>query len=535
METNNTKKTGNNKRKRLFIYLVLLLGVIWLTGNIVSAGGNLVLQAKKITYILRLIQQVYVEEPELDKLCEGAIEGMLKRLDPHSTYIPTKEQERISERDIGEFEGIGISFVIQNELITVMSPINGTPAERLGVRAGDRIIEIDDISAFGITNEEVFKKLRGPKGTSVKIKVARDGVPEPIEFTIIRDKIPIRSVLSSFMLNDKTGYIMLNQFMATSTKELNDAITVLESEGMNQLIFDLRNNGGGRLSQAVAVADLFIPEGHTLVSRKGRTGREDSVYTSTSSSTRNMFDLIILINTGSASASEIVSGAVQDLDRGLIAGTTSFGKGLVQYPYRLNDGAVIRLSTAHWFTPSGRLVQRPYDKGRGEYYAVRYGSRDDSTDVEELNEDYEKFYTLEGREIHPYDGIIPDIEIKPLLNTVGTARLINARILFNLAEKLVKEKNLTMGDFNDFLNNFQVTDEDLSPLIEMAEEKELIYNEELLQKDILLLKREVKADIAQLLWNDQSNYYQVRISNDNVIQEALKLFEKAGEISQRWQ
>jgi len=509
----------------------MLITGIWVSAKLLPAAGNLVSEARKITAIMRLIQQAYVEDPDLSRLSEGAIEGMLKRLDPHSVYITPKKQQEFSERDVGEFEGIGISFVIQNELITVISPITGTPSERLGIHSGDRIVEIDGVSAYGITNDEVFKKLRGPKGTTVTIKVVREGVAEPLDFTIVRDKIPIKSVWSSFMLDDSTGYIMLNQFMATSTTELEEALQKLEAAGMIRLIFDLRNNQGGRLSEAVSVADKFIPGGHTIVSRSGRTEKENRVYTSTDESTHPMFNLIVLINDGSASASEIVSGAIQDLDRGLLIGSRTFGKGLVQYPYQLNDGGVIRLSTAHWFTAKGRLIQRPYDKGRGEYYAIRYK---DPEEVKE-SEDREMFETLGGREVFQFNGIEPDVEVEPGTITGATARLRSERILFNFAENYKKKHNLEDSiDFRDFMHNFSIEEDDLKGLIDLASERDITYPEEALEKDRDYLKRQVKSDLAQLIWNSQDYYYMVFTASDRVVLKAMEMFDKAEEISAIW-
>ncbi len=533
-----TRNPDSGKRsRRVFnatLFIVLAIAIFWISTRLVNASGNLVMQARKITSIMKLIQEAYVKEPDLDVLAEGAIEGMLKRLDPHSIYIPYEQQKEISERDVGEFEGIGISFVIQNELITVISPINGTPAERLGLRSGDRIIEIDGVNAYGITTDEVFKKLRGPKGTTVDIKVAREGYPEPLDFTIVRDKIPINSITASFMIDDSTGYIQLTQFMQTTSEELETALLDLESKGMTRLIFDLRNNEGGRLTQAVEVADKFIPGGKVIVSREGRINSNDSTYISTNEATHPLFDLIALINGGSASASEIVSGAIKDLDRGLIAGTNSFGKGLVQYPYQMRDGAVIRLSTAHWFTPSGRLVQRPYDKGRGEYYAVHYRDENESEDEESENNG-EVFYSLAGRELYSLSGITPDVEIEPILPTVATARLISGRVLFTYAEKLIKDKGLEPdGNFDEFIVNFDLTEDELKGLIQYAKDKDYIYTDEIFEKDKDYLARSIEADIAQLLWSDREHYYKARIHNDEVVQEALKHFNEAKEIAAIW-
>lgn len=527
---NKSKPTKQTFRTTVTL-LILFIGV-WAIGHFVTAGGNLVSQARRITAIMQLIQDDYVDPPDLNRLGEGAIEGMLKRLDPHSTYIPVKRQKEISERDVGEFEGIGISFVIQNELITVISPIIGTPAERMGIRSGDRIIEIEGISALGITNEEVFKKLRGPKGTTVNVKIARDGASRPLDFAIVRAKIPIYSVWASFMLDDSTGYIGLSQFMATSTKELDAALDKLEGDGMTRLIFDLRGNSGGRLSQAVSITDRFIPGGHTIVSRRGRDVDKDIYYTSTDSVTHMDFSMISLINNGSASASEIVAGAIQDLDRGLVVGTNSFGKGLIQFPYQLRDGSVIRLSTAHWYTPSGRLVQRPYDKGRAEYYAVAYRDPDSL----EVGEEREIFKTKGGRDVFSSSGIAPDIIVEPGTYTVGTARMIAKRILFNFAQEFVIDKGINDKiEFTDFKHNFDLSMDDLSELVAMSKEKEIDITVAIIEKDFDFLNRQIKAEIATLVWNDREKYFIIRTTGDEVIQKAMEVFDQAREVASVWQ
>ncbi|MBM3328701.1 MAG: S41 family peptidase [Calditrichaeota bacterium] len=523
--------TDRHRPSRTFKLAGLALGLaagVWLVTRFVNAGGNILTEAQKITQVMSLIQQAYVEQPDMEKLSEGAIEGMLKRLDPHSVYIPPAEQKEIAERDQGEFEGIGISFVIQNELITVISAIPGTPADRLGIRSGDRIVEIDGISAYGITSDEVFKKLRGKRGTTVKVKVAREGAPELIDYTIIRDAIPIHSVWASFMLDDSTGYILLNQFMATTSGEFDAALRQMESRGMTRLVFDLRNNQGGRLNEAVEVADMLIPGRHPIVSRRGRIPGEDSTYYSTDRATHPQFDLVILVSGGTASASEIVSGAVQDLDRGLIIGQQTFGKGLVQFPYALKGGGVIRLSTAHYYTPSGRLIQRPYDKGRGEYYAVRMRGGDDTTK-------HMAFKTLGGRTVYDATGITPDSTVEDHKITGAAAQLIGAQVMFPYAQSLVKVKGLTPDyGFDRYLLEFSITDADLKQLIEVAKEKKVNYPEDLLSKDRDYLATLLKAEIAQIVWNSRDYYYRVMAESDPVVKTARSLFGKARDVAAVW-
>lgn len=521
--------TLNTRTKQVLIVLVIVIGT-WYFTKFVNAQGNILSEVQKLTAVIKLIQTAYIEEVDLEVLTEGAIEGMLKKLDPHSVYIPPQRYEELMERDRGEFDGIGISFQIQNELITVIAPIVGTPAERLGIRSGDRIIEIDGVSAYGITNEEVVKKLRGPRGTMVKITVVREHVNEPLEFTIVRDRIPIYSVWSSFMLDDSTGYVLVNQFTATTTTELQEALTKLESEGMTRLILDLRNNQGGRLNEAISVADKFIPGGYPIVSRKGRGSIEDTTYYASGIATHPMFALTVLINSGSASASEIVAGAVQDLDRGLIVGDNSFGKGLVQYPYNLRDGGVIRLSIAHYYTPSGRLIQRSYDEGYGEYYSRRGDDEDDKD-----KKKHEEFKTLGGRIVYSGSGITPDYKVEEERITGGTVRLVNQQILASKTEELShKYRDKYQNDFRKFLTEFQVDDSVIEELHALAKERDLDIPLEVLQKDKEFIKNRLKAEMAQLIWSDRNKYYQVQVSNDVVVMRAIEIFQEAREIASKW-
>jgi len=520
------------KPSRALFLAVLVGAAIWLGTRLFASSGSLFAQTQRVVAVLSLIQSAYVKEPDIDKLIEGAIEGMLKRLDPHSVYIPVSEQRELSERDLGEFQGIGVSFVIQNELITVISPIVGSPSDRLGIRSGDRIIEIDGVSAYGISEDEVFKRLRGKKGTKVRIKIIREGLGEPLDFTITRDDIPINSVHTSFMLDDSTGYLQLNQFTATTSTELQQALRKLESSGMSRLVFDLRNNGGGRLSEAVACADMFLPAGYTIVSRRGRDGGDDSTYRSTDPGTHPMWDLIVLVNGGSASASEIIASAVQDLDRGLIVGQQTFGKGLVQNTYPLTDGSVIRLSTAHWYAPSGRLVQIPFDNGRKEYYAVSYPD-EGSKAIEE--KDRVPFKTLSGRTVYGTMGVMPDSTVEDVKITFATVQMIGNQIVFGLSAQLAHESKYSANDsFEKFNTEYSVSDSDLNRLLTEAKKQGKEYSAEALAKDGVYLKTLLKAEIAQLIWNDRTNYYRVLLANDVVVREARTLFPLAHLTASHW-
>jgi carboxyl-terminal processing protease len=295
-----------------------------------ASNGNSLMYFQKMNYILRVVDNVYVDEPDIDKMMEGAIEGMLKKLDPHSSYIPADKQKEVEEDFQGEFGGIGVEFEIKDKYLTIISPIPDTPSDRLGLMPGDKIIRIDEKTAYDITTEEVFKRLKGQIGSKVKITVARIGVDEPLEYEIIRAAIPIHSVIAKCLLDDKTtGYISINRFASKTSAEVEEALNYLEANGMKRLILDLRGNPGGLMDQAIEVADKFIDAGKLIVYTKGRFSDFDEEFYSTGSATHKKFPVIVLIDAGSASASEIVSGALQDHDRAFILGARSFGKGLV--------------------------------------------------------------------------------------------------------------------------------------------------------------------------------------------------------------
>src|SRR6056297_1893307 len=316
-------------------------------------------------------------EKNMDELTEGAIREMLATLDPHSVYIEPDNSERIQESFEGKFQGIGIQFNIIQDTITVITPISGGPSDQLGIMSGDRIVEINDTSAVGYDNEDVIKRLRGEKGTSVDVTIQRPRTSKPLNYTIIRDDIPITTVDSDYMLDEQTGYIKVNRFAATTHDEFMASVNQLEDQGMERLVLDLSNNPGGFLSQAIAISEEFFPKGTKLVSTKSRHSRFNSEVYSRSDGSLKDTPVIVIVNEGSASASEIVSGAIQDHDRGLIVGQRTFGKGLVQQQYELVDNSNIRVTISRYFTPSGRLIQKPFDSGAEDYaFEIRHRSND---------------------------------------------------------------------------------------------------------------------------------------------------------------
>ena len=329
------------------------------------SADNIYEQIKKFGDVLSAADKSYVDDVDTGKLTDAAIVGMLNTLDPHSVYIPPKQLERVMEEFKGKFEGVGISFRVLNDTITVVEPVAGGPSARMGVLSNDRIVKINDTSSIKWTDQQVMHTLRGPKGTRVKISIVRPSVKEILEFVIIRDEIALTSVDAALMITKDIGYIRVNQFKETTHTEMEKALQTLKKEGMNKLILDLRDNGGGYLEEAVRMADQFLVGGpasnpHKIVYTKSRRPDFEESYSAKSGDAYEKIPLIVLINNASASASEIVAGALQDWDRGLIVGETSFGKGLVQRQFPLRDGSAFRLTVARYYTPSGRLIQRSY-------------------------------------------------------------------------------------------------------------------------------------------------------------------------------
>ena len=413
-------------KKRFSIPLIVTVFFVAFVGgtqfNHLISGDNIYEQLSKFKDVLSLTEKYYVEDVDTQNLTEHAITGLLNELDPHSVYIKAQQMQRVTEDFQGRFEGIGVEFSIVNDTITVVQPIGGGPSASLGIMSNDKIVRIDGKSSIGFTTDQVMKSLKGPKGTKVSVSIARSGVKELLEFEIVRDVIPLYSVDVSTMLNDKVGYVNVTRFAETTSKEMFAALQKLKSQGMKQLVLDLRSNPGGYLDQAVKMADLFLESDakggprkvvYTL-SRKTEFNEEYFAYTN---SEFEKIPLIILLSNGSASASEIVSGAIQDWDRGLIVGETSFGKGLVQKQFPLSDGSALRLTISRYYTPSGRLIQRSYankDKYQEEAF-TRDEQEGENIEHKESTADTSrpKFKTAGGRVILGGGGITPDFIVKP--------------------------------------------------------------------------------------------------------------------------
>ncbi len=497
--------------------IVLILGFVFFLS---TSWGQVNSQASlKLQRALDIINLFYVDSVNNNKLVEAPIIEMLKTLDPHSTYISKDEVQEMNEPLEGNFEGIGIQFNIFNDTILVVNPIPGGPSEKLGIRAGDRIVKIDgqNVAGVGIKNNEVFKKLRGKKGTQVTVSIQRRGEKDLLDFTITRDKIPIYSLDASYMIDKEIGYIKLNRFSATTMEEFKKAITKLKASGMKDLILDLAGNGGGYLNAAVDLADEFLDDRKMIVYTQGLTSPRTD-YRATSNGEWQNGRLVIIVDEGSASASEIVSGAVQDWDRGLIVGRRTFGKGLVQRPFNLNDGSMIRLTVARYYTPSGRLIQKPYEKGFNEYSKeiINRYNKGELTNADSIHfPENQKYQTLVSkRTVYGGGGIMPDIFVP--LDTNAYTKYYRSLMQKGLIYRFVLQymdkdrENLKKSypSFSNFKANFEVKEAMLDSLASLAKKEKIEFTDEEKQTSAESIKNMIKALLARDLW-DNSEYFEI--------------------------
>jgi carboxyl-terminal processing protease len=517
----------------IVVFLVVSAMFVGTQFNNLISGDTIYDQLRKFGDVVSLTERFYVDEVDSEELIEAAVKGMLGSLDPHSVYIPAEQMERVQEEFRGSFEGIGIQFEILRDTINVVAPVAGGPSDRLGIQSGDKIVRINDETAVGLSNEDVQSKLRGPKGTEVSVHVHRTGMRELLQFDIVRDKIPLYSVSVSLMFDDNTGYIRVNRFSATTYSEFMDAMDKLQKAGLERLVLDLRDNPGGYLEEAFKMADVFIPNGKKIVYTKGRNVQFNEEYLATGGSIYEDMPLIILLNAGSASASEIVSGAVQDWDRGLIVGERSFGKGLVQRQFDLRDGSAFRLTTAKYFTPSGRLIQRPYDQGADAYRMEAYQHlfEDEDEYLEAMSADTSEqpvYYTDGGRVVYGGGGITPDVIVKSSRWTELGARIVS-RNLFRLyhTEYMNRHGQALQAEYRDaiekFRNDFTVTEDHLNDFIAFVESNNIEVNPEDLEKDKEFITSYLKAEIGRSILGEEG-FYMSRLESDQQFLRAVSLF-----------
>jgi len=496
-------------------------------------------------------------ETNMSKVVENSIKQMLSTLDPHSVYIEPQDSERMMEQFSGRFQGIGIQFNILQDTITVITPISGGPSDQLGIMSGDRIISINDTSSIGYSNEDVMRRLRGEKGTSVDIEVKRPRTDRIMKFSIVRDDIPLTTVDSHYMLDDRTGYIKINRFAATTHEEFLASATELIESGMERVIIDLRNNPGGFLGQAIAISEEFFPRGTKLVSTKSRHNRFNSEVFSRRDGVFKDFPVMVLVNEGSASSSEIVSGAIQDHDRGLVIGRRTFGKGLVQQQYELIDESVIRVTISRYLTPSGRLIQKPFDGNNEDYvFEINHRTADAAVDANEFRDqvpDSLRFRTTAGREVFGGGGIVPDILVQD--NISDSYYLFNFMIINRIDFEFSRDYLDTYGEdfraewednYQGFRKDFEWSENEKNRFTKLMKSHGLVidneYDEATVVDDTLYMSEEtynrlvtlnhgrLKAEVARMVWG---NEYFYPINNDyfnEALQAAMNLWESAEQL-----
>ncbi len=532
------------------------------------SGSEDVEQLRKIEEAYEYITRSYVEEVDSSELAEAAIEGMLADLDPHSIYISTDEMRRVRESFNATFDGIGIYFEFVEagdaDTLVVLMPIAGGPSDEAGLHAGDRIVEIDGETAIGIDTEGVQSRLKGPRGTTVDIVIERPGYSEKLAYTITRDRIPLDTVIASYMVDDRTGLIKLQRFARTSHDEVRDAIRALKRQGMERLVFDLRGNAGGLLEQAYAIADEFLSSGEMIVYTDSRHASNRRQYRATSGGIFEDAPVIVLVDENSASASEIVAGALQDHDRGYLVGRRTFGKGLVQQQFPMSDGSVLQMTVSRYFTPSGRLIQTPYEVGEGDdaYFETKRdlrgtvegrlsetGGAVDSRVFGESIPDSLTFRTAGGRTVFGGGGILPDYlvardSLSPALRTVIGQRLDDFFAREEVERRGEAFRTSWDGRQRAFTTEFQLTDADFERFLRFAEsqgtpvvatrpedgDEDVIVRSEALavRQDI---ETRIRAFIARRLY-DVGAFYPVVGQLDPALREAMRHWDDAVTLAQ---
>ncbi|MFZ2906624.1 MAG: S41 family peptidase [Cyclobacteriaceae bacterium] len=492
---------------------------------------------QKLREVLTYIENKYVDSIKTDKLVDESIQHLLGKLDPHSVYIPASDRVMADEELQGNFDGIGVEFNIFQDTIVVISPLSGGPSEALGILSGDKIVKVDDknVASIGITTMDVMKLLKGPSGTEVRVTIVREGSVEPLQFTIVRDKIPQKSLDVAYMVDGVTGYIKISRFAATTYDEFGEAIARLKEKGMKKLILDLQGNGGGFMHIAIKMADDFLSDGKKIVYTNGKDASLNTDALSTADGNFESGDLIVLVNEWSASASEIVAGALQDNDRALIVGRRTYGKGLVQSMFDLSDGSELRLTISRYYTPSGRSIQKPYDDE--EEYSLDILSRYNKgeffhSDSIKFNDSL-KYVTQNGRTVYGGGGIMPDyfIPLDTTLNSHYLNELYTSTTIYEYAFKYATKNKqaLEQKGFDAFFSKFNVTDEMLNDLVKLGQTKKVKPDYQELRERKKLFQIHVKAQIARKVWGNEGLYPIMNQTNEIFLQ-ALKLFDRIPEL-----
>lgn len=491
-------------------------------------------QQQKLLMVESIVNNLYVDNVDEEKIVENAVRGILENLDPHSSYSTKEETTSSQETMQGSFSGIGIQFNMQKDTLYVVQTIAGGPSEKVGILPGDRFIAVDDsiIAGRKLKNTDIMKRLRGPKGTKVNITVKRGSNTDLLEFRITRDDIPLNSIDAVYMADEKTGYIRLSRFAATSYKEFKDAITSLKKQGMKQLILDLTDNGGGYMQIAAKIANEMLNRGNLIVYTQGRKSPRQNLNADGSGTFRTQ-KVVVMINQFSASASEILSGAVQDWDRGVVVGRRSFGKGLVQREFMLPDSSSFRLTIARYYTPSGRNIQKPYVKGDREDYDKDIVERYNHGELQSADSihfaDSLKYTTLRlHRTVYGGGGIMPDVFV-PLDTTQYTdyhRRLVAKGIIPQFALRYVDKNRADLKaqypDAQKFIKEFAVTEEMLNDLVDAGKVEKVDFDKQQFDQSKVMLRTFVKAAIANDLFSTGA-YFQIVNEQNDIYKEALSI------------
>lgn len=527
---------SENSKYHIRLPIVLCLGLaagvfVGATLNTKKSTAEVNKDVQKFREILTQIREEYVDTINTGALVDDAIAHILQKLDPHSAYIPVTDRIAANEDLRGNFDGIGVEFNIFNDTIVVVSPLSGGPSEALGIRSGDKIIKVDDknMAGIGVNTSDVMKALKGQRGTEVKVTIQRKN--DLIDYKIVRDKIPQYSVDVAYMVDSQTGYIKVNRFSATTYEEFQTSLRELKEKGMKKLVLDLQGNPGGYMNMAIEMADEFLPAGKKIVSQKGKDNKYNAEAFSTAKGEFETGDLVVLVNEGSASASEILAGALQDNDRALVVGRRSFGKGLVQSPFDLSDGSELRLTISRYYTPSGRSIQKPYEDG-DEYsrdIISRYNHGEFFHSDSIKFSDSLKYLTLNGRTVYGGGGIMPDYFV-PLdtslnshyLNELYTSTAIQ-EYTFHYAE--VHGEQLESRGYDEFLKKFKVTDAMLDELVRVGVRNKVKPDYKELNQKKDLFRIHVKAQIARKLWGNEGFYPVFNLTNE-IFQQSIKVFDR---------
>lgn len=485
-----------------------------------------------------MINNLYVDSVNENKLVEDAIRGMLEKLDPHSSYSTPKEVKALNEPLQGSFEGIGVQFNMVDDTLLVIQPVSNGPSEKVGIMAGDRIVTVNDTAIAGVkmAREEIMRRLRGPKGSKVMLGVVRRGISDRINVVVTRDKIPVKTLDAFYLIRPGVGYIRIGSFGATTYDEFMTAVKDLQAKGMKDLIVDLQENGGGYLQTAVKICNEFLADNDLIVYTSGRASKRQE-YRAQGNGKLMKGKVVVLVNEFSASAAEIVTGAIQDQDRGVVVGRRSFGKGLVQRPLPFDDGSMIRLTIAHYYTPSGRCIQKPYKKGDALDYAKDLENRlkhGEFTNADSIHfADSLKYYTLrKHRVVYGGGGIMPDYFV-PLDTTKYTKfyrQLTAKNYIINTNLKYIdanrKQLKKQYPQFDKFLASYEVPQQVVDTILSQAEKDKITPKDKAeLEKSLVFLRRQLKALVARDLW-DMSQYFQIMNEDNDVVKKAVEVIGK---------